>query len=79
MWFAFGGSIGFFAGFLIASIFAVSSGISRFEEWTDWSVYSEPEPEPAQDSAEVAALKAKLETAQADVAFYYQMATERTV
>ncbi len=61
MWFAFGGSIGFFAGFLIASIFAVSSGISRWEE-------AQPEPEPATPERDA-------ELAEAEAEFYYRMAT----
>jgi len=63
MWFVFGGSIGFFAGFLIASIFAVSSGISRWEK-------AQPEPEPATPERD-----AKLVEAEAKAEFYYRMAT----
>ena len=72
LWFALGGCVGIMLGFLAASLMAVSGSISRWEE-------TQPEPEPQDDSAQVAALKAELEEAQANVEFYYQMATERTM
>ena len=69
-------ALGYFAGFITAAVMAVSSEVSRWED-----------AQPVRDdSAEVAALKAELALAQADLAygrnnvkFYYQMATERTM
>ena len=69
-------ALGYFAGFVTAAVLAVSSEVNRMEEWQA----------VRDDSAEVAALKAELALAQADLAyernnvkFYYQMATERTM
>lgn len=69
-------ALGYFAGFITAAVLAVSSEVNRMEEWQA----------VRDDSAEVAALKAELALAQADLAyernnvkFYYQMATERTM
>jgi hypothetical protein len=69
-------ALGYFAGFITAAVLAVSSEVNRIEE----------RQAVRNDSAEVAALKAKLALAQADLAyernnvkFYYQMATERTM
>lgn len=70
-------ALGYFAGFITAAVLAVSSETSRWHDTAD---------APQNDSAEVAALKAELALAQADLAyernnvkFYYQMATERTM
>ena len=70
-------ALGYFAGFIPAAVLAVSSETSRWHDTAD---------APHDDSAEVAALKAELALAQADLAyernnvkFYYQMATERTM
>lgn len=68
-------ALGYFAGFITAAVLAVSSETSRWHDTAD---------APHDDSAEVAALKAQLASAQADLAyernnvkFYYDMATER--
>lgn len=70
-------ALGYFAGFVTAAVLAVSSETSRWHDTAD---------APQDDSAEVAALKAELALAQADLAyernnvkFYCQMATERTM
>jgi hypothetical protein len=49
MWFAFGAVCMFVLLVLLAPVI-LSGRLSRQEEWTDWSVYSEPEPEPAPKS-----------------------------
>jgi hypothetical protein len=68
-------ALGYFAGFVTAAVLAVSSETSRWHDTAD---------APHDDSAEVAALKAELALAQADLAyernnvkFHYDMATER--
>lgn len=69
-------ALSYFAGFITAVVLALSNEVNRMEEWQA----------VRDDSAEVAALKAELALAQADLAyernnvkFYYQMATERTM
>ncbi len=70
MWFSFGAFVMFVFFVAIAPVI-LSGRISRFEEWTDWSVYSEPEPEPEPP------IDAELAEAEAKAEFYYRMATEK--
>lgn len=81
-------ALGYFSGFVTAAVLAVSSETSRWEESQaiPFGVWHDTADAPHDDSAEVAALKAELALAQADLAyernnvkFYYQMATERTM
>lgn len=69
MWFAFG-AFCMFVFFVAIAPVILSGRISRQEEWTDWSVYSEPEPEPATPERD-----AELAEAEAKAEFYYRMAT----
>jgi len=50
MWFSLG-AFCMFVFFVAIAPVILSGRISRQEELTQWGIYAEPEPEPAQDSA----------------------------